>query len=224
MHPFDNVPGRPNAVAGLFCLDRARVLVKRGMDLMLALMLLIFLAPLLILIALAVAWDGGPVLFRHRRIGRKGKTFDCIKFRTMVPNAAQVLDVLLESNPAARSEWERDFKLRDDPRITRVGKLLRRSSFDELPQLINVARGEMALVGPRPIVRDEIGRYGAAIQFYYHCRPGITGLWQVSGRNDASYADRVRLDVEYARRASVRRDLSILAKTAVTVLRGQGAY
>jgi Undecaprenyl-phosphate galactose phosphotransferase WbaP len=214
----------PNAWLTTTALNRARVEFKRSLDLAVALILLIALLPLLLMIAAAVARDGGPVFFRHRRIGRDGRSFDCIKFRTMVPNAGPVLAALLAADEASRREWDTYFKLKKDPRITPIGKLLRKSSFDELPQLINVVKGEMSLVGPRPIVREEISRYGAAIQSYYRCRPGITGLWQISGRNNASYDERVRLDVEYARRYSVRRDLKILAKTAVTVLRGQGAY
>jgi exopolysaccharide production protein ExoY len=197
---------------------------KRSMDLLLALSLLALLAPLFLVIAAAVASDGGPILFRQERIGRGGKPFTCLKYRTMFPNAQQMLAAILDADPLARSEWENDFKLRNDPRVTWIGCLLRKFSFDELPQLINVVKGEMALVGPRPIVPDEISRYGAAIRFYYQCRPGITGLWQVNGRNDASYAERIRLDVEYACRMSVARDIAILAKTAVIVMFGQGAY
>jgi lipopolysaccharide/colanic/teichoic acid biosynthesis glycosyltransferase len=148
----------------------------------------------------------------------------CLKFRTMVPNAQDVLRQVLESDPSARLEWERDFKLRRDPRVTRVGMLLRKTSLDELPQLFNVLRGEMSLVGPRPIIEAEIERYGAGMPHYLRCRPGVTGPWQVSGRNDTSYARRVRMDVEYSQTASLGGDLAILLRTVRAVMVGAGAY
>lgn len=197
---------------------------KRAIDLIVASLALVILAPLLLVVAALVAADGGPVLFRHPRVGRNGVPFQCLKFRTMVPKAEIVLRSLLESDPKARREWEANFKLKNDPRITRIGRFLRRSSIDELPQLINVLKGDMALVGPRPIVREEVHRYGAGIDFYYRCRPGITGAWQVSGRNDTSYVQRVRLDLEYARNISLKQDIRILMKTAKVVVLGLGAY
>ena len=198
--------------------------IKRAMDIVIATLLLIFFGPLLLLTAAIVTLDGGPVFFLHRRVGRGGVLFSCIKFRTMVPDAQNVLESLLESDPVARREWDSNFKLKRDPRVTRVGRFLRQSSLDELPQLINVLRGDMALVGPRPIVAAEVGRYGPDIDYYYRCRPGITGPWQVSGRSDQSYRQRVRLDVEYAKRPSLKNDFIILAKTAKVVMRGVGAY
>jgi lipopolysaccharide/colanic/teichoic acid biosynthesis glycosyltransferase len=198
--------------------------IKRAIDAVMASLLLIFFGPLLLLAAAIVTLDGGPVFFLHRRIGKGGVPFFCIKFRTMVPNAQTALDSLLEADPVARQEWDSNFKLKRDPRVTRVGRFLRQSSLDELPQLINVLRGEMALVGPRPIVAAEVGRYGPDIAYYYRCRPGITGPWQISGRSDGSYRYRVQLDVEYAKRASLMSDFIILAKTAKVVIRGVGAY
>jgi undecaprenyl-phosphate galactose phosphotransferase len=142
----------------------------------------------------------------------------------MVPDAELVLKDLLESNPEAATEWARDFKLRDDPRVTRIGKFLRRTSLDELPQLWNVLKGEMSLVGPRPIVLEELARYGEYADCYLQSKPGITGVWQVSGRNDTSYEERVSMDAWYARNWSVWYDFVILAKTVATLFRGKGAY
>jgi lipopolysaccharide/colanic/teichoic acid biosynthesis glycosyltransferase len=198
--------------------------IKRAMDVLIASILLALFGPLLLLAAGIVALDGGAPFFLHLRVGRAGIPFRCIKLRTMVPNAESVLRSLLDWDPQAEREWAKNFKLKHDPRVTRIGRFLRQTSFDELPQLINVLRGEMALVGPRPIVLDEIGRYGPDIEYYYRCRPGMTGPWQVSGRNDRSYRHRVRLDVEYAKELSMKRDLIILAKTAKAVIRGAGAY
>jgi exopolysaccharide production protein ExoY len=197
---------------------------KRVFDFVVTALLTIAISPILLLIALLAKLDGGPVIFGHRRIGANGETFVCWKFRTMVPNADEVLARVLATDPEARAEWERDFKLKNDPRITRIGRILRVTSFDELPQLFNVLKGEMSLVGPRPIVAKEIARYGSAFHDYVSCRPGITGIWQVSGRNDIDYGARVRLDQEYARNWSLRRDSYILLQTAVVVIQGRGAY
>jgi lipopolysaccharide/colanic/teichoic acid biosynthesis glycosyltransferase len=191
---------------------------------LLGLALLAFVLPLMLLIAGAVALqDGGPILFRHRRIGRHGRTFHCLKFRSMAVDADARLQELLASDPAARAEWARDHKLRRDPRITPLGAFLRKTSLDELPQLINVLRGDMNLVGPRPIVEAEVVRYGRRIRSYQAVRPGITGLWQVSGRNDVAYRTRVALDTLYARRRSVALDLWILVRTVPAVLLRQGS-
>ena len=149
--------------------------------------------------------------------------FQCLKFRSMVIDADRVLQHLLETNQQAASEWAATQKLRDDPRITWVGNLLRKSSLDELPQLLNVLRLEMSLVGPRPIVASEIEKYGENIAFYYDTRPGLTGLWQVSGRSETSYERRVQLDTWYVRNWSIRHDLVILAKTVPAVLKRRGA-
>lgn len=214
-------------------LDRARIsclkepakrVSKRGLDIVGAALMLAVLSPLLLVIALLVLRDGGQVLFGHRRIGAGGRQFRCWKFRTMVPNAEHVLRDLLARDAQARAEWDKDFKLRNDPRITSIGGFLRTTSLDELPQLINVLMGEMSLVGPRPIVSDEIVRYGAAFHDYTRCRPGITGVWQVSGRNDTGYRQRVHLDQQYARHATFGGDIAILLRTPVAVLRRSGAY
>lgn len=202
----------------------ADVGLKRAMDIAGACVLLVLLAPLMLVLATLVRRDGGSAVYRHRRIGADGSAFDCLKFRSMCADADQRLRRVLEENPAARLEWERTFKLRDDPRITSIGRFLRRTSLDELPQLFNVLRGEMSLVGPRPIVREEVPRYGGAFVYYQRCRPGITGPWQVSGRSDTSYTTRVALDAHYARQWSLGRDVAILFRTVGVVLRGSGAY
>lgn len=205
-------------------LEPATRVSKRLFDIVGASLLLTLLSPLFLVIAIQARRDGGPVLFGHRRIGARGRTFKCWKFRTMVPDAEAVLARLLASDPEARAEWERDFKLRNDPRITPIGRFLRTTSLDELPQLINVLAGEMSLVGPRPIVRDEVKRYGAAFHDYSRCRPGITGVWQISGRNDVGYGERVQLDRDYARNWSFVNDLRLLLRTPQVVLRRSGAY
>jgi undecaprenyl-phosphate galactose phosphotransferase len=163
------------------------------------------------------------VLFAHRRIGAGGRHFYCLKFRTMVVNADQVLQQILATDPERAAEWRATHKLRDDPRVTRLGKLLRQMSLDEVPQLLNVIRLEMSLVGPRPIVDSEIAHYGEDIAHYYALRPGLTGLWQVSGRSDTSYARRVRLDVWYVNNWTIWHDLAVLLKTIPAVLRREGA-
>jgi exopolysaccharide production protein ExoY len=197
----------------------------RLIDTTLSLIGLIFLAPLLLLIAALVAvTDPGPVFFGHMRIGRNGRLFRCWKFRSMAVDAEQLLRELLERDPEARLEWERDHKLRKDPRITAIGQFLRKSSLDELPQLFNVLCGEMSLVGPRPIVMDEARRYGRYFADYCRVRPGITGLWQVSGRNNISYRRRVALDVSYIRSKNVGTDMAILLLTVPRVLFAKGSY
>lgn len=186
---------------------------------------LIFLLPLMLVVALAVfAHDGGPIVFAHRRVGKDGKTFACLKFRSMAIDAERRLQDVLESDREARTEWERDHKLRNDPRVTRLGAFLRRTSLDELPQLFNVLRGEMSLVGPRPIVSGEIVKYGSRFHHYCAVKPGITGLWQVSGRNDTTYRARVAMDCVYARTRNIGLDLAILAFTVPAVLQRRGSY
>ncbi len=199
-------------------------LMKRWFDIVAASAIIVFLAPLLALIALLVRREGEPVFFAHTRIGRHGQLFKCLKFRTMVPNATKVLAELIERDPVARLEWERSFKLKNDPRITRLGHFLRKSSLDELPQLLNVIRGEMSLVGPRPVVPHELERYGDAKRYYLEVRPGITGLWQISGRNDLDYERRVSLDTWYVRNWTLWYDIFILFRTALTVPAKAGAY
>ena len=199
--------------------------LTRILDVLGVCFLLICFAPLMALVALSIyVSDPGPVIFRQKRIGRDGKLFTCLKFRTMAIDAEERLDALLQSNPEARAEWERDHKLRNDPRIVGVGKFLRKSSLDELPQLFNVLRGDMSLVGPRPIVPDEARRYGRYLNDYCQVRPGLTGLWQISGRNDVSYRRRVAFDVLYVRHASASFDVKILLFTVPCVLLSKGSY
>lgn len=199
-------------------------MVKRAFDIVGALALMLALAPVLAVVAALVRLSGPKVLFAHPRVGQGGRIFPCYKFRTMVPNAQFVLDRLLADRADLRLEWERDFKLKDDPRVTRIGKFLRKYSLDELPQFWNVLRGDMSLVGPRPIIADELKRYGRHVDCYLAARPGVTGLWQVSGRSDVDYDDRVRLDREYIGRRCLAVDLAIVCKTAWVVLRRRGAY
>jgi Undecaprenyl-phosphate galactose phosphotransferase WbaP len=197
--------------------------LKAAFDQLVAAVLVLLFAPLLLTLALLVRSDGGPAFYRHRRIGAAGRSFGCMKFRTMAVDADTVLDHLLATDPAAAAEWAATQKLRDDPRVTRLGQFLRRSSLDELPQLFNVLRGEMSLVGPRPIVPAEVVRYGDEIEYYYETKPGLTGLWQVSGRSDTSYQRRVRLDVWYVRNWTLWHDVAILIKTIPAVFLQRGA-
>ena len=197
--------------------------IKTSLDVVLAFLGLIMLAPLLFVIALLIRRDGGPALFRHMRIGEAGQPFACLKFRTMVPNSDAMLQHQLLTDPAAAAEWRETQKLRHDCRVTGIGRFLRATSLDELPQLINVLRLEMSLVGPRPIVEAELPRYGRRISSYYLVRPGLTGLWQVSGRTTTSYARRVRLDAFYVENWSLRMDLVILLRTIPAVLTRRGA-
>jgi Undecaprenyl-phosphate galactose phosphotransferase WbaP len=203
---------------------RVRTLIKRTFDIAAASCLLVVLSPALLVVSWLVRLDGGKAMFGHTRVGQHGQAFKCLKFRSMVMNADAVLKDLLDRDPRARMEWELEFKLRDDIRITRIGRFLRRTSLDELPQLLNVVRGEMSLVGPRPVVEEELVRYGDDVRYYLMARPGMTGLWQVSGRNDTDYATRVSLDVSYVKSWSLRRDLGILIRTVKVVVTGSGAY
>ena len=200
-------------------------LVKAAFDRMAALFGIILLLPLLLMVA-GLIWlsDPGPVLFSHPRVGRGGRVFRCLKFRTMVRNSDEVLVRHLEADPEAAREWDEQRKLRHDPRVTSLGRALRKTSIDELPQLLNVLKGEMSLVGPRPIVEAEARYYGAAMRDYTSVRPGLTGLWQVGGRSDTSYAERVRLDQTYVRSRSLWLDFKIILRTVVVVLKGRGSY
>jgi exopolysaccharide production protein ExoY len=189
-----------------------------------ALAILLASGPLMLAFAWVICRDGGPALFAHYRVGYGGRLFPCIKFRTMRTDAERALRELLEGSPALRAEWDLHYKLENDPRVTAFGKWLRRTSLDELPQLLNVLRGEMALVGPRPITIAELRRYGAARSHYLSVLPGMTGLWQVSGRNTTSYERRVELDEQYVKNRSSWLDCKILAKTVLVVLTGRGAY
>ncbi len=195
---------------------------KRAFDLAGALILLPFLLPVVLVLCLIVMRDGGAPIYGHTRIGREGRAFKCWKLRSMVSDSHLRLQQHLASIPAAREEWATNFKLRDDPRITPFGRMLRRTSLDELPQIWNVLRGDMSLVGPRPVTRSELRMYGAALDHYLALRPGVTGLWQVSGRNEVSYDERVLLDVDYAHNCSWRLDLQIIFRTLPTVVTRTG--
>lgn len=197
---------------------------KRLLDLAVSVAFLALFLPLFCgFSAILLVVQGRPILFRHTRIGRGGQTFKCFKFRTMVNNAGRVLEDHLAANPAARLEWETTQKLKNDPRVTALGQVMRKLSIDELPQILNVIRGEMSLVGPRPIVSAETRFYGHHLADYQSVRPGITGLWQVSGRSNVSYGYRVELDVEYVRNWSLIRDLVILVRTIPAVLTADGS-
>lgn len=198
--------------------------VKRLVDICGALVLALLFSPLIVGIFVATHRSGNSAIFRHKRVGRNGEIFECLKFRTMVPNAEQVLRDLLAKNPQLREEWNRDHKLKDDPRVTRLGKFLRSTSLDELPQIWNVLKGDMSLVGPRPVTREELLRYGRNMLLYMMVKPGITGLWQVSGRSDTDYRRRVAIDVCYVRNQSLLLDLWILLKTTRVVIGRHGAY
>jgi Undecaprenyl-phosphate galactose phosphotransferase WbaP len=199
-------------------------LTKRVFDTAAAMVLLVLLSPIMLLIALLIRRDGGPAIFAHPRVGKRGRIFNCFKFRTMVVDAEQQLEQLLQQSPELRQEWQDERKLRHDPRISAIGRFLRRTSLDELPQLLNVIRGEMSLVGPRPVVKPELQRYGDQLGYYLMVRPGMTGLWQVSGRNDLDYDSRVYLDTWYVKNWSLWYDLIILLKTVKVVLQRTGAY
>lgn len=199
-----------------------KALGKRIFDVFLAILLLPSIVPVVLTLWLLTRLDGGQGFFGHWRVGKNGKEFRCWKIRTMVANAEAALEEHLLENPEARAEWERDFKLDNDPRITRLGKFLRKTSLDELPQIWNVVRGEMSFVGARPIVRDELVRYGVHAGTYLSMTPGITGLWQVSGRNDVSYVQRVEMDVLYAETCSLWQDISIIFRTGSSVLMRTG--
>ena len=203
---------------------RLREALELKLNQIAALLLLILLSPVMLLVSLLI-WqrDGAPVLYAHYRVGLDGKLFQCMKFRSMLRESDQVLAALLRDDPIARAEWERDQKLTNDPRVTPIGEFLRVSSLDELPQLLNVLRGDMHLVGPRPVTVAELARYGSSRWHYLSVRPGITGLWQVSGRNNTSYEERVALDRRYVEQHSVAGDIGILAKTVRVVLLREGA-
>lgn len=202
----------------------ATSVLKRILDVVLASIAVVLLAPLMLPIAFFIKrHDGGPAVFVQERIGLHGEVFRCYKFRSMVVDAKAQLEALLARDPEARKEWEETQKLKNDPRITRLGAFLRKTSLDELPQLFNIIKGEMSVVGPRPIVRSEIARYGADFSFYSGVRPGLTGLWQVSGRSNTSYRERVELDVRYVREWSFFSDVWIIAKTVPAILASKGA-
>lgn len=199
--------------------------LKTIFDFALTLVGTVAISPILIFIAIWIYKDSpGPVIFKHTRIGKNGKKFPCYKFRSMCIDAKEKLAELLENDPVSKAEWERDFKLKNDPRITKSGAFLRKTSLDELPQIFNVLKGEMSLVGPRPVIKEELERYGEYVDDYLMVKPGITGMWQVSGRSDIDYTERVLLDSWYVRNWSVWIDIVMLVKTFKVVLLRKGAY
>lgn len=197
---------------------------KRVFDLVFAIAIapLIGLIVAIVVIAMVASGERKQFLFGHRRVGKNGKVFKCWKLRTMVIDAERKLHEHLASNPEAAAQWKKDHKLDNDPRITAVGRFLRKTSLDELPQIWNVLKGEMSFVGPRPIVRSEMHKYGPERGVYASVRPGVTGLWQVSGRNDISYDERVQLDVDYVGSMSLRRDVSLILRTVGAVTKRTG--
>ena len=199
--------------------------IKTVLDYLLTIAGILVIWPLLLFIAIWIYLDSpGKIIFKHMRVGKGGKLFSCYKFRSMYINAQEKLNEMLAKDPAIREEWERDFKLKNDPRITKSGAFLRKTSLDELPQIFNVLRGEMSLVGPRPIVEEELARYGEFVQDYLMVKPGITGMWQVNGRSDTTYEERVQMDVWYVRNWSVWLDIMLLWRTIKAVFTGKGAY
>ena len=202
------------------------LVVKRGLDIVGAIVGLIVFSPAMVVAAILIKITSpGPVVFRHKRLGQYGREFSCLKLRSMVPNAELILRDWLANNPRVRHEFERDFKLKNDPRIIPViGKVSRQISLDEVPQFLNVLRGDMSLIGPRPIVYDEVPKYGDAYSHVALVKPGLTGLWQVSGRNDVGYGERVELDLRYIRRMGFWGDVRIVARTIRVVLSKYGAY
>jgi Undecaprenyl-phosphate galactose phosphotransferase WbaP len=206
-------------------LDRQHMrMAKRYLDIVGACLGLLFLAPLILAITALLCLQSGPILYRSQRIGLGASVFSAWKFRTMRPGAEREFQKLLARDPAVRAEWEANYKLEDDPRITRLGRFLRRTSLDELPQLFNVLRGEMSLVGPRPLLLEEVQRHQSALHLYTKVRPGITGMWQVSGRSELDYGRRLQLNNWYVQNWSLWHDLVILAKTIIVVTRRRGAW
>ena len=199
--------------------------VKRVFDVICTSLGIICLSPFFLAIALWIYKDSpGPIIFKHRRVGRNGKEFNCYKFRSMCVDADVKLKELLERDSQARKEWETEFKLKNDPRITKSGAFLRKTSLDELPQLFNVLKGEMSLVGPRPIIQAEVPKYGPYIKNFYMVRPGVTGMWQTSGRSDTTYEERVQMDTWYVRNWNVWFDIVLIWRTIAVVLKHKGAY
>jgi lipopolysaccharide/colanic/teichoic acid biosynthesis glycosyltransferase len=205
------------------CPQQVSLGYQRAMDCIICVLAAPFAIAVGLVIAVLIRLDGGPAFYSQRRIGLRGQPFNCLKFRSMIPGADERLLEVLALDPVARAEWEHYQKLAQDPRITPIGKFIRATSLDELPQLINVWRGEMSIVGPRPIMTDQIALYGEHFDDYCGLRPGITGLWQVAGRNNCTFAERVRLDMEYARTWSLLRDIQIVLLTIPAVLAGKGA-
>ncbi|MFN2994125.1 undecaprenyl-phosphate galactose phosphotransferase WbaP [Serratia plymuthica] len=203
---------------------RSSRFVKRTFDIFGSLAILIILLPVFMILAYKISRDGGKPIYGHERVGHNGKKFKCLKFRSMVLNSQEVLAELLNNDAEARKEWDTDFKLKNDPRITKIGAFIRKTSLDELPQLWNVLIGEMSLVGPRPVIEAELCRYAGDVDYYLMAKPGMTGLWQVSGRNDIDYDTRVYFDAWYVKNWALWNDIAILFKTIGVVLKRDGAY
>jgi lipopolysaccharide/colanic/teichoic acid biosynthesis glycosyltransferase len=198
--------------------------VKRACDVIIAALAIVAAAPVMLLLAGMVAWNGGAPIYAHERVGFAGRRFKCLKFRTMRRDGDQILKELLDRDPAVRSAWNTHRKLKDDPRITPLGHFLRKSSLDELPQLFNVLVGDMSFVGPRPVTEDELEYYRGHVDDYVSARPGLTGVWQISGRSNVSMERRVQMDVDYLRTWSLANDASIILRTPVELIRSKGSY
>lgn len=203
---------------------RVNRLTKRVFDVILSIIGLCLLSPFFLVFAILIRLTGNNIFFKHKRVGEGGRHFYCLKFQTMFANSQEILEQILKTDENARKEWEKDFKLKNDPRVTKVGNFLRKTSLDEIPQLWNVLKGEMSLVGPRPIIDAEIIKYGEDFYYYKLVKPGITGLWQISGRNDIDYTSRVGLDVWYVKNWSLWYDFVIIFRTVIVVLIRKGAY
>jgi lipopolysaccharide/colanic/teichoic acid biosynthesis glycosyltransferase len=204
-----------------------RDVTKRLFDIIFSLLVLVLCAPVYLVLALAIACtSSGSIFYIQERVGKNYRHFGCIKFRTMIPDADRLLDEMMAQSEDLRQEFSENFKLKQDPRITKIGKFLRTTNLDEFPQFINVLKGEMSVVGPRPLVPEEIVRYGTKIDRVLTIRPGLTGLWQVSGRNNIPYEQRIDIDVSYVRRRNFWLDLRIIFKTILLTLRpkNNGAY
>lgn len=210
---------------GLWDRDEADDAIIRLFDFAISLIAILLFLPLMVLLFATIRLtDKGPVLFVQQRIGKDGKPFPCLKFRSMAVDAERRLAALLATDEDAAREWAADQKLRNDPRITPIGGLLRKTSLDELPQLFNILAGHMSVVGPRPIVAGEVQRYGRSFEYYCAVRPGLTGLWQISGRNDTSYDERVSLDVRYVQTRNLHSNIEICARTVPAILGARGCY
>ncbi|MEL7258112.1 MAG: sugar transferase [Pseudomonadota bacterium] len=219
---LDHPHARPFSSTTSFLSLVYSTLGKRLLDIAIAILLLPILFPMIGLLWMLMRLQGGSGFYCHKRVGRNGAEFSCWKIRTMVPNAERLLTELLDADPLAADEWKRTQKLSRDPRITKLGQFLRRTSLDELPQIWNVLRGDMSFVGPRPVTKPELDRYGPDAKVYLKLRPGITGLWQIMGRSDGCYTERLRLDMTYARAITPLRDLTLILRTAAVIFRPTG--
>lgn len=222
---MSNRPGESNSLQVFVARNQyyPTSFLKRSLDVLVATLGLLLVSPLLLILVVALRLQQGPMFFSQKRVGMDGELFKCFKFRTMVVDAEEKLQELINQDSTAAKEWEKCQKLKNDPRITRIGSFLRKSSLDELPQLYNVLKGDMSLVGPRPVTPEELKRYGASKKYYLRLKPGITGIWQISGRSDVDYSRRVAMDRRYSMAASPIMDLRILSKTVLVVLAKKGA-